>query len=185
MAGFGRGSAEDIERSWLNLAHEMIGSITPPETISCVDNPAFAEMPSLNAMTRFALRHLDKENENGFFLTIESASIDKKAHVRDPCGSIGEIEQLEQALAAALEHAERHPDTLIIVTADHAQAAQIVTEPTCIRVCRSPFSAREGCPRRDTRGSIMRVNYVTNKSNQKNIPAQTCRYLPMLRAMKC
>ena len=156
-------SAEDIERSWLNLAHEMIGSITPPETISCVDNPAFADMPSLNAMTRFALRHLDKENERGFFLTIESASIDKKSHERDPCGSIGEIAQLEQALAAALEHAASNPETLIIVTADHAQAAQIVPEPTLYTGLPIPVFSPGKVARVETpEGSIMRINYATN-----------------------
>jgi alkaline phosphatase len=156
-------SAEDIERSWLNLAHEMIGSITPPETISCVDNPAFADMPSLNAMTRFALDHLNQDNEKGFFLTIESASIDKKSHVRDPCGSIGEIAQLEQALAAALKHAASHPETLIIVTADHAQAAQIVPEPTLYTGLPIPVFSPGKVARVETpEGSIMRINYATN-----------------------
>ena len=42
---------------------------------------------------------------------IESASIDKQAHERKPCGSIGELEQLEEALASALAFAETHPHT--------------------------------------------------------------------------
>ena len=156
-------SAEDIERSWLNLAHEMVGSITPPETIACVDNPAFEEMPSLDEMTRFAINHLNQENEKGFFLTIESASIDKKSHVRDPCGSIGEIAQLEQALAAALEHAAGNPETLIIVTADHAQAAQIVPDPTLYTGLPIPVFSPGKVARVETpEGSIMRINYATN-----------------------
>ena len=156
-------SAEDIERSWLNLAYEMMGSITAPETIACVDNPAFAAMPTLDAMTRFAINHLNQESEKGFFLTIESASIDKKSHVRDPCGSIGEIAQLEQALAAALEYAESHPDTLIMVTADHAQAAQIVPDPTLYTGLPIPVFSPGKVARIETpEGSIMRINYATN-----------------------
>ena len=42
---------------------------------------------------------------------IESASIDKESHKRNPCGSIGEIEQLEESLALALSFAAQHPDT--------------------------------------------------------------------------
>ena len=156
-------SAEDIERSWLNLAHEMIGSITPPEPMSCVDNPAFDGMPSLETMTRFAIEHLTENNEKGFFLTIESASIDKRSHERDPCGSIGEIAQLEQALSAALGHAARNPETLVIVTADHAQAAQIVPDPTLYTGLPIPVFSPGKVARVNTpEGSIMRINYATN-----------------------
>ena len=161
--GSGGRSAEAIERSWLNHAHEMIGSVTPPDTMSCDDNPAFEGMPSLETMTRFALKHLSENNEQGFFLTIESASIDKRSHERDPCGSIGEIAQLEQALAAALEHAASHPETLIIVTADHAQAAQIVPDPTLYTGLPIPvFSPGKVARVRTLEGSIMRINYATN-----------------------
>lgn len=156
-------SAEDIERSWLNLAHEMIGSITQPDTLSCVDNPTFESMPTLETMTRFAIAHLSEENEKGFFLTIESASIDKKSHVRDPCGSIGEIEQLEQALVAALEYAASNTNTVIIVTADHAQAAQIVPDPTLYTGLPIPVFSPGKVARVETpEGSVMRINYATN-----------------------
>ena len=156
-------SAEDIERSWLNLAHEMIGSITQPDTIACVDNPSFAAMPPLETMTRFAIDHLSRDNEKGFFLTIESASIDKQSHVRDPCGSIGEIEQLELALSVVNEYAARNSDTLIIVTADHAQAAQIVPDPTLYTGLPIPVFSPGKVARVETpEGSLMRINYATN-----------------------
>jgi alkaline phosphatase len=156
-------SAEEIERSWLNLVHDMIGSITPPDTISCVDNPLFDPMPSLETMTRFAIDHLSRDNPQGFFLTIESASIDKRAHERDPCGSIGEVQQLEQSLAASLEYATSNPETLVIVTADHAQAAQIVPEPTLYTGLPIPVFSPGKVARVETpEGAIMRINYATN-----------------------
>lgn len=161
--GSGARSAEKIERSWLNLAYDMLGSITQPDTISCVDNPMFDAMPSLETMTRFAIDHLSKEKPEGFFLTIESASIDKKAHERDPCGSIGEIQQLEQSLAASLEYAASNPETLVIVTADHAQAAQIVPDPTLYTGLPIPvFSPGKVARVKTPEGSIMRINYATN-----------------------
>jgi alkaline phosphatase len=156
-------SAEDIERSWLNLAHEMIGSITQPDTIACVDNPSFEAIPPLETMTRFAIDHLSRDNEKGFFLTIESASIDKQSHVRDPCGSIGEIEQLERALSVVNDYAARNPDTLVIVTADHAQAAQIVPDPTLYTGLPIPVFSPGKVARVETpEGSLMRINYATN-----------------------
>ena len=71
----------------------------------CEKNPDYEGTPSLASMTRLALRHLSAHNERGFFLMIESASIDKQSHKRNPCGSIGEIEQLEEALSLSLDFA--------------------------------------------------------------------------------
>lgn len=156
-------TAETIERSWLNRIHQMIGSVTQPEVVKCGANPDFAAMPSLEAMTRYAVDHLSRDNDKGFFLTIESASIDKRAHERDPCGSIGEIAQLEAALGVVMEYAEDHPETLIIVTADHAQAAQIVPDPTLYKSLPIPvFSPGKVARVVTPEGGVMRINYATN-----------------------
>ena len=160
--GEGR-TAEYIDRSLLNYVHHMIGSVTHPDVIHCEENPDFSDTPTLKAMTEFAINHLSQGGEKGFFLMIESASIDKRAHERDPCGSIGETEQLEEALAAALAYAGANRNTLVIVTADHAQAAQIIPDPTLytslpIPVFSPGMVARVVTPE----GSIMRVNYATN-----------------------
>ena len=72
--------------------------------------------PSLAELTRVAIERLREGGDKGFFLIIESASIDKQSHSRNPCGSIGEIEQLEEALAVALAHAARYENTMVLVT---------------------------------------------------------------------
>ncbi len=118
--------AEEPKRSWLNHIHPFLGSVTQPEPMICEPNPAFAAVPNLQQMTEAALSHLSYNNSAGFFLMIESASIDKQSHERKPCGSIGEVQQLEEALASVLAFAETHAQTLILVTADHAQAAQLI-----------------------------------------------------------
>jgi len=118
--------AEQPEPSWLNYVHQYLGDVTMPEPMVCEPNPGAANMPSLRQMTETALTHLSTDNDRGFFLTIESASIDKQSHERRACGSIGEVEQLDEALAAALAFAEQNPRTLILVTADHSQAAQLI-----------------------------------------------------------
>ncbi|MEC8158273.1 MAG: alkaline phosphatase [Pseudomonadota bacterium] len=155
--------AESIERSWLNHIHQMIGSITQPEVIECEANPSFTEMPTLETMTRYAIDHLSRDNDKGFFLTIESASIDKKSHEGDACGAIGEIKQLEEALAVAMDYATENPNTLIMVTADHAQAAQIVPDPTLYTSLPIPvFSPGKVARIATPEGSVMRINYATN-----------------------
>jgi alkaline phosphatase len=66
----------------------------------------------------------------GFFLQVEGASIDKQDHAGDPCGQIGETLAFDRAIRVGLDFAGSHPDTLIVVSADHGHASQIVGLPT-------------------------------------------------------
>ena len=63
----------------------------------------------------------------GFFLQVEGASIDKQAHMANPCGQFGETVDLDEAVQVALDFARREGNTLVIVTADHAHATQIIS----------------------------------------------------------
>jgi alkaline phosphatase len=71
-------------------------------------------------------RHRDHP---GFFLQVEGASIDKQDHVERPCEQIGETIAFDRAVKVGLDFARSHPDTLVIVTADHAHTSQIVPVP--------------------------------------------------------
>jgi alkaline phosphatase len=155
--------AELTETSWLHNVSDYLGEAKEPELIACEPNPAFEATPELASMTGAALRQLSTNNPRGFFLMVESASIDKQSHKRDPCGSIGEVAQLEEALALSLEFARLHGNTLIIVTADHAQAAQILPEPSLYSDYPIPIYSPGHTARLRTReGSVMRINYATN-----------------------
>ena len=160
--------AESPRPSLLNRLHPYLGSVTLPETMRCEPNPAYGETPGLRQMTDAALRHLSHDNQKGFFLMIESASIDKQAHERKPCGSIGELEQLEEALASALEFAQKHPNTLVMVTADHAQAAQLVPDESLFAEFPIPiFTPGKLARIRTPEGGNMAVNYATNNFNME------------------
>lgn len=158
----GRG-AEQPDTSTLNKLDWRLGSVTQPDPISCEPNPNYGDTPPLARLTEVALNRLTNNNDKGLFLMVESASIDKESHVRNPCGSIGEIAQLEEVVSVALAYAEAHPQTLIIVTSDHAQAAQIIPEPSLyaeipVPVYSPGHVARLNMPD----GSLMTINYATN-----------------------
>ncbi|SEC60602.1 alkaline phosphatase [Nocardioides exalbidus] len=95
------------------------------DTGPCVEQSRGTQ-PTLAAMTTEAISLLD--NPNGFFLQVEGASVDKAEHERDICGAIGELEELDLAVKAALDYQKAHPDTLVIVTGDHAHSTQIVMD---------------------------------------------------------
>jgi alkaline phosphatase len=62
------------------------------------------ERIQLRMMTAKAIQLLDK-NPKGFFLQVESGSIDKQNHAADPCGQIGETVALDEAIQEALAFA--------------------------------------------------------------------------------
>lgn len=156
-------AAEKPDPSFLNRIHSMLGSVTYPEPMDCESNPEYIDIPSISLMTQTALDRLTEEDERNFFLMVESASIDKQSHQRKACGSIGELKQLDESLAVAMKFAESHPDTLILVTADHGQAAQLVPERTLYSGIPVPVYTPGHVARINTsEGVIMAVNYATN-----------------------
>jgi alkaline phosphatase len=95
----------------------------------CVTTHRPANEPSLAAMTTKALSLL-KGDRDGFFLQVEGASIDKQDHAANACGQIGETIAFDDAIDVAMQFQRSHPDTLVVVTADHAHTSQIVAEDT-------------------------------------------------------
>lgn len=105
------------------------GNIEQP-VVECKPNPERTDAtPTLAQMTTKAIDLL-KTNEKGFFLQVEGASIDKQDHAANPCGQIGETVDLDEAVQVALQFAREQGNTLVIVTADHAHASQIVYPDT-------------------------------------------------------
>jgi alkaline phosphatase len=86
---------------------------------------AFPDQPDLDVMTLVALDILN-QNEAGFYLQVEGASIDKALHPMDFDRALADTIEFERAVAAAVEWAAANaPDTLIIVTSDHAHSYDV------------------------------------------------------------
>jgi len=147
---------------------EVLDKNSTIPTMRCEPNPKFASSPTLKQMTDSALSHLSRDNPLGFFLMIESASIDKQSHKRNPCGSIGELQQLEEALQSAMAFAQTHPRTLILVTADHGQAAQLIPYGGIFSSESEPVRSPGKVARIITpEGGILTVNYATSTSSDE------------------
>ena len=66
-----------------------------------------------------ALDVLEEEAKNGFFLMIESAIIDGYGHNNDSEGMIEEMQEFDNTLQTLIAYVNEHPNTLLVVTADH------------------------------------------------------------------
>ena len=123
-------NAGNLSVQWTGLP--AVAGGTAPQR--CNENGRLASEPSLAEMTEKALEILAAPAGNrgkakkapGFFLQVESASIDKRDHSAQPCEQIGEMVNMDEAVAVAVEFARTHRDTLVIVTADHSHTSVIV-----------------------------------------------------------
>ena len=73
----------------------------------------------LEKATTKALEVLSRDHEKGFFLMIESAIIDGYGHNNDGEGMIVEMQEFNRTLRKMVEYVNQHPETLLVVTADH------------------------------------------------------------------
>ena len=85
----------------------------------------FPNQPGLVDMTKAALDKLSK-NQEGFFLMVEAASVDKMSHPLDWDRALVETIEFDKAVAVAREFADKNPDTLIVVTGDHTHGVSII-----------------------------------------------------------
>lgn len=128
----------------------------------CTKNPELPDsQPSVEQMTSQAIDLLDgrqADSEQGFFLQVEGASIDKQDHAANPCAQIGETVDFDNAVGVGQAYAAEHPDTLVIVTADHGHTSQI----TYTDQSDSNHSPGNIATLTTADGEPMTINYATN-----------------------
>ena len=78
--------------------------------------------PTLSQMTEKAIDLLD-DSENGFFLMVEGAHIDKHSHNNESENMTEALAEFDKSIKIALDFAKEDGNTLVIVTADHETGA--------------------------------------------------------------
>ncbi|MBR5562178.1 MAG: alkaline phosphatase [Clostridia bacterium] len=80
------------------------------------------DQPTLSELTTEAIEILDKD-EDGFFLMVEGAHIDKRSHSQDGDGAMTAVLEFDKAISNAIDFAEKDGHTLIVISADHETGA--------------------------------------------------------------
>ena len=116
--------------SHMAVAFDKVGAGKYSDELAQPKNAAYRDTPMLEDLARLAIRSLAAHSPAGFYLMIEGASIDKRAHAADAERTIWDIIEFDRAVQVALDFAritntDRNPanDTLVIVTADHETGA--------------------------------------------------------------
>lgn len=130
------------------------------DSIQCeVNLERTADIPTLAMMTEKAIEVLS-QNDKGFFLQVEGASIDKEDHAANGCGQIGETVDLDEAVQVGLAFAKKHGDTLVIVTADHAHSSQIIPNDSSAPGLTQTLVTKDGSP--------MTISYGNSELDSQN-----------------
>jgi alkaline phosphatase len=145
--------------------------VTGPQV--CQENQRPASEPSLAAMTQKAIDLLLAKNPKHFYLQVEGASIDKQDHAAAPCEQIGETIAFDNAIQVALAFAKTHPETLIVVTADHSHSSQIVDVGADIQGLGSILTTKvDKAPMEISYGTAAKGGSQTHTGAQLRVAAQ-------------
>lgn len=97
--------------------------------------------PTLAEMTTKTFQLL--ENENGFFAMIEGGQIDVAGHNNSPIDTRLETLAFDDAVKVAMDYADSHPGTLVIITADHETGGVSVAEDGTVSYYTTSHSAEQ------------------------------------------
>lgn len=80
----------------------------------------------LSTMSKAAIHHLinlqqsDNKADHGFFMLIEASQVDWAGHDNDISSAMAEMDDLAKTIEYLEHFVSHHPDTLVIMTADHS-----------------------------------------------------------------
>lgn len=107
-------TAEQLAALDPDTVRSLFGLFTPSHMPHAADRS-----PTLPQMTAAAIAVLDHDSD-GFFLMVEASQPDWRGHSNEPLEAVtAEMLDFDAAIGAALEYRHKHPETLIVVTADH------------------------------------------------------------------
>jgi alkaline phosphatase len=72
----------------------------------------------LPALTQAAVKHL--QNDKGYFLLVEASQVDWAGHANDVGSAMAEMHDLALTVNWLESYVQTHPDTLVVLTADHS-----------------------------------------------------------------
>ena len=63
--------------------------------------------------------NVKNQKKDGFILMVEGSKIDGEGHGKNIEGILGETRDFEKAIHVAMDYADAHPGTLVVITSDH------------------------------------------------------------------
>lgn len=100
------------------------------------------QTPTLSQMTMKAIDLLDDTDE-GFFLMVEGAHIDKHSHSNNSEAMTEALTEFDKTIEAVLEYAAADGETLVVVTADHETGGIVLKDDGTYSYTQTSHSAAD------------------------------------------
>ena len=121
-----------------NSAARLLGLFSDKDLDLELDRDA-AQEPSTAEMTTAALKALERDNPNGFVLFVENENTDTAGHANDAAALMRALWAFDKAVQIAIDYQRSHPDTLVLVAADHETGG---LSPTYAQIDMSSMSSK-------------------------------------------
>lgn len=108
-------ATEYAELAQIQVPSRVLGLFAEKGLPWALDDP---QPNRLRTLTEHALTHL--QNDEGFFLLVEASQVDWAGHANDIASAMAEMQDLHDTLLLVEDFQRAHPNTLVIVTADHS-----------------------------------------------------------------
>ena len=95
----------------------------------------------LKPASMLSIDHLNKDNEEGFFLLIEGSQIDWGGHANDANMIITEMIDFDNTIGAVLDFAEKDGNTLVVITADHETGGFAIQKGSKLNDLKTEFTS--------------------------------------------
>lgn len=155
----------------LKAGSRSIAQFNYDDLYNCTDKH---NTPSIEEMTKKAIELLSAD-EDGFFLMVEGACIDKNSHNNKMEGTTKCTVEFDKAVAAALDFAAKDGETLVVVTADHGTGGIKLNEATGEYYFTSGDHDKDDVPVYVSAGDAGFTSGITVENRQ--IPVQIARVL--------
>ncbi|MEG1621829.1 MAG: alkaline phosphatase [Alistipes sp.] len=96
----------------------VVGLFAENHLLSMLEGRGDYLQPAVNKALEILARNAAVQ-QKGFVLMVEGSQIDFESHANRADGILAEMRDFDQAVAAAMDFADAHPGTLVVVTADH------------------------------------------------------------------
>lgn len=110
------------------------------------------------------------QSESGFFLMYEEAHIDKNCHRMNVSGAFTALIRFNQAIGLFMEYAFYHPDTFVLITADH-ETGSMKPDSTGKIICNTDVHSSADVPVfvHGSRGELFNGKVIENVQIPKTI----------------
>lgn len=126
-------SKEELEKAASGEGNKLLGLFHTGNMDTAMDRimlkkatiDKFPDQPGLVEMTDIALKKLS-QNQEGFFLMVEAANVDKMSHPLDWERAVYDTIEFDHVVGLAQEFVKNNPDTMVVVTGDHTHGLSVV-----------------------------------------------------------